>query len=128
MATRKSTELAPAAPVTSFPEGIDFSPAIRYVQGPCEGLQLVQVESSTLPGEIEAGDLLRINFDQRDLERDGLYVLQLGRWTGVRRLSRTLQGPKVLDIDTWSTVGPDVSILGYVDMVYTARRATAVRL
>ncbi|MET3498166.1 hypothetical protein [Variovorax boronicumulans] len=87
------------------------------------GLQLVQVSASTIPGEIEAGDLLRIDFDQHAVSKDGFYVLQLGDWTGVRRFADTLEGPKVLDIDEWRPLPGGVQIMGYVDKVYTGRGA-----
>lgn len=96
---------------------------IQTVSAPTIGMQLVQVESSTIPGEIEAGDLLRIDFDQRAVSKDGFYVLQLGTWTGVRRFAATLEGPKVLDIDEWRPLPGGVQIMGYVDKVYAARNA-----
>lgn len=98
---------------------------MTIVRSPATGVQLVQVESSTLPGEIEAGDLLRIDFDQHHFTKDGLYVLQRGTWTGVRRFTGAIEGPKVLDIDRWADLPPAVSILGRVDMVYTSRRTFA---
>jgi hypothetical protein len=96
---------------------------LQIVSAPSIGMQLVQVETSTIPGEIEAGDLLRIDFDQHAVSKDGFYVLQLGNWTGVRRFADTLEGPKVLDIDEWRPLPGGVQIMGYVDKVYTARNA-----
>lgn len=101
---------------------------IETVASPTVGVQLVQVATSTIPGEIEAGDLLRIDFDQHAVSKDGFYVLQLGDWTGVRRFADTLEGPKVLDIDEWRPLPSGVQIMGHVDMVYTARRAAAHEL
>lgn len=94
-----------------------------FVPKMANGMQLVQVETSTIPGEIEAGDLLRIDFDQHQVSKDGLYVLQTGDWTGVRRFADTLEGPMVLDIDEWRPLPGGVTIMGYVDEVYTARNA-----
>lgn len=96
---------------------------VRTGFAPAAGVQLVQVEASTIRGEIEAGDLLRIDFDQHQVSKDGFYVLQLANWTGVRRFADTLEGPKVLDIDEWRPLPSGVQIIGYVDKVYTARNA-----
>jgi hypothetical protein len=96
---------------------------VRTGFAPAAGVQLVQVEASTIRGEIEAGDLLRIDFDQHQVSKDGFYLLQLGNWTGVRRFADTLEGPMVLDIDEWRPLPGGVRIMGYVDKVYTARNA-----
>lgn len=98
---------------------------IATVAAPVVGVQLVQVAASTIPGEIEAGDLLRIDFDQHAVSKDGFYLLQLGNWTGVRRFADTLEGLKVLDINEWRPLPCGVQIMGYVDKVYTGRSAVS---
>ncbi|WP_369650230.1 MULTISPECIES: hypothetical protein [unclassified Variovorax] len=95
---------------------------LSIVQSPRAGVELVQVLSSTLPGEIEAGDLLRIDFEQRSFASDGLYVLRVGEWTGVRRISDTLGGLRILDINEWRPLGATVTILGRVEAAFTSRR------
>ncbi|OAK55020.1 hypothetical protein A3K87_04265 [Variovorax paradoxus] len=101
---------------------------VSVVACPHAGVQLVQVDASTIPNEIEAGDLLRIDFDQRSFGRDGLYVLRVGKWTGVRRISDIVgEGPRVKQHDAWEALPTGVEILGYVGMVYTPRRAAALR-
>lgn len=98
---------------------------VQTVTSPTAGVQLVQVATSTIPGEIEAGDLLRIDFDKHQVIKDGFYVLKRDRWTGVRRCTDTPLSPKVYDGGKWIVLPAGVQILGYVDMVYTARRAAA---
>jgi len=92
---------------------------------PCDaltGVQLVQSASAALPGQIEAGDLLRIDFDQRVFDREGLYVMSLGRWTGVRRIVATLRGPRIEDGELGRPLGNGMQILGRVLQVYAPRR------
>jgi len=96
--------------------------SLTIVRSPRAGIELVQVEASTMSGQIEAGDLLRIDFDQHEFSKDGFYVLQLGQWTGVRRFADTIEGPKLLDLDQWRPMPGGVQILGYVDKVYTSRK------
>ena len=94
----------------------------RLTHPPVSGVQLVKVETSTLPGEVEPDDLLCIDFDQHRVARDGLYVVQLGSWTGIRRFVDTFDGLRVLDGDRWRPVGRTLRILGYVAEVYAPRR------
>lgn len=96
---------------------------LTIVRSPTAGTQLVQVEASTIPCEIEAGDLLRVDFDQHEVRKDGLYVVALGSWTGVRRFVRTPSGTRVLDIDRWAPVPASARILGHIQAVCTSRVA-----
>lgn len=88
------------------------------------GVQIIQVESSTLPGEIEAGDLLKVNFDQQWPDRNGLYVVVRGSWSGVRRFTVAADGAlEVLDIDRWIPVAPELhlTVRGRVQAIYKSR-------
>jgi hypothetical protein len=90
-------------------------------RGALAGVQLVQSASAALPGQIEAGDLLRVDFDQHTFDRDGLYVMSLGRWIGVRRVVDTLSGPRIEDGAHGRSLGNDLQILGRVLQVYAPR-------
>lgn len=97
------------------------APLPRLHRPPTAGVQVVRAETC-LPGEVEAGDLLCIDFDQHRVARDGLYVVQLGSWTGVRRFAHTIAGLQVHDLDRWRPAGGTLRILGYVAEVYAPRR------
>lgn len=101
-----------------------FESKLALPCGALAGVQLVQSASAALPGQIEAGDLLRVDFDQRVFDRDGLYVMALGSWTGVRRIADTLSGPRIEDGEHGRLLGNGVQILGHVQQVYAPRRPT----
>ena len=82
------------------------------------GLHILQIEHSGLPGEVEAGDMLRVDFTQHQVTREGLYLVHLGAWTGVRRFMDKLRGAWALEEDGWQQVPATVRILGYVSEVH----------
>jgi hypothetical protein len=94
-----------------------------------QGVHIVQVENSALPGEVEAGDLLKVDFDQHSIALDGLYCLARGSWSGIRRFAHTLTGLQINDGGTWRLVAPaelaSVTVTGRVNAVYRSMGAFA---
>lgn len=86
------------------------------------GVHFVVADATALPGQVEAGDLLRIDFDQREFGMDSLYVVQLPRGVCVRRIDHSLRGPVIDDGDARRPLGDTVRILGRVLQVYAPRR------
>lgn len=106
MATKK-----PAAETITLPcarKGADLRNLIGEAipeAGPVlSGVRIVEVESSAHPPEIEAGDLLRVDFEQREIECDGFYALERGNWSGVRRFQHTPGGLFVFEGGEWRQV------------------------
>ncbi|RYF61687.1 MAG: hypothetical protein EOO27_01010 [Comamonadaceae bacterium] len=86
------------------------------------GLHLLHLEHSALPGEVEVGDMLRVDFTQHQVRREGLYLVHLGAWTGVRRFMGRLCGAWALEADGWQPVPSTLRILGYVAEVHRPGR------
>lgn len=89
-----------------------------------QGIQLVQVESqAVLPG-VNAGDLLRINFNNNCISVDGFYAIKrrANDWSGVRRFEIGLKGLKMLDCDQWKSMEPSdfdgIEVIGHVEKIY----------
>lgn len=82
------------------------------------GLHLLCLEHSGLPGEVEAGDMLCVDFTQHQVTREGLYLVHLGAWTGVRRFMDRLCGAWALEAEGWQPVPSTLRILGYVAEVH----------
>lgn len=71
--------------------------AVEQVTAPADlghffGLQLVQVQAALCHPEIEAGDCIEVDFDRREIRRDGLYMITIrhddgGNWYGARRFA-----------------------------------------
>lgn len=78
---------------------------------------MIRAEASTPPGEVEAGDVLRIDFTQQQVTRAGLYLVHLGAWIGVRRFMDAVCGSWALEEDGWQPVPDSVRVLGYVSEV-----------
>ena len=104
---------------------------------PCalSGIHVVPCSIGCLyPPQAEAEDLLMVDFDQRSLHGDGLYLVegleddQWGRWRGCRRFQRE-PGSWWMDISgerEWQEIGSVESIglrvVGYVREVYKPTR------
>ncbi|MDP9895338.1 hypothetical protein J2W32_004436 [Variovorax boronicumulans] len=98
--------------------------ALALLDKHMEGVQIVQSSSAALPGEIEAGDLLRIDFDQHCFGCDGVYLLRTQNgWTGVRRITSTVRGPLIEERQRRTPLGSNVQILGRVLQVYAPRQS-----
>ena len=91
-------------------------------KGTLQGIHLVQVEGSPAPG-IDAGDLLRINFNCRSIQEDGFYAMERRNGSnGIWRFARGLQGLMVQDRSQWRVVDPEelaaFSVQGHVQAIY----------
>lgn len=54
------------------------------------GLQMIQTHAALCHPEIEAGDCIEVDFDRREIRRDGLYMITIrheggSEWLGARR-------------------------------------------
>lgn len=68
------------------------------------GLHLIQVQTTLLASEIEAGDCIEVDFDRRAVAYDGLYLVEIGhadgsRWHCARRFQRI---PGENGIELWA--------------------------
>lgn len=100
------------------------APALTLPASELRGIHLVVAETSAVRGQVEAGDLLSIDFDEREFRSDGLYVVGLPRGACVRRIDRSLRGPVIDDCGTPCPLPADVQILGRVLQVYAPRRVS----
>lgn len=98
------------------------------------GRQLVQVHVGLCHPDIEANDVLDVDFDRRT-PHEGMYLLSMDshtehRWFGARRFQQTPTGLKVQETgagSAWVQVTPAMlarmSIVGLVREIYKPARA-----
>lgn len=59
---------------------------------------LVEVNFTSPPAQLSVGDLLHVDFEQRKLTHEGLYIICIGNdWIGVRQLDVTGDGWRMYD-------------------------------
>jgi len=64
----------------------------------CRDNALVEVKFTSPPAQLRVGDLLRVDFEQRKLTHEGLYIICIGdEWIGVRQLDVTGDGWRMYD-------------------------------
>lgn len=73
--------------------------------------------------DIGADDVLRVDFDSRGVDRDGLYLIEaMGsdgvNWIGCRRFAVSADGPQVMDGGQWQCVPQGLRIAGRVLRIY----------
>lgn len=86
------------------------------------GVHLVPAGPCQLPGAIDASDVLRVDFDCRSVDRDGLYLVEAvgaDGWIGCRRFA-VLGGVQVEDGGAWCDVPSGLRVAGRVAQVYRA--------
>lgn len=75
-------------------------------------------------GDIQADDLLRVNFDVNAVRVPGLYLVESddnAGWMGCRRLDVLLSGGVVVDqtgSGDWARFPAGIRVVGYVEQVY----------
>lgn len=97
--------------------------------GELRGLVTIDVTASAPEFGVHHGDMLVVDFDQREVRCDGLFLISQGDWTGIRRFQRVPQpitplGLRIkIDSDTrWTDVTPgmaqNLTIIGHVKRVF----------
>lgn len=89
------------------------------------GVHLVPAGPCQLHGVIDAGDVLRVDFDCRVVKADGLYLVEAVsadgvEWMGCRRFAVTVAGVQVEDGGAWCDVPSGLRVAGRVAQVYRA--------
>lgn len=102
--------LAPTVPAKLVQRGQATPAGISTMAG----LQLLQVDAPICYPEIQAGDVLEIDFDRRQLG-DGLYLLSMHEhggasadWLGARRFARMPAGLQVQQGAEWISATPEL--------------------
>lgn len=88
------------------------------------GESLVPAGVCQVPGEIGAGDVLRVDFDADSVTRDGFYLVEAVTadgvdWMGCRRFARTVGGVLMQEAGQWIEPA-GLRIAGRVVTVYRA--------
>lgn len=118
---------------TAIVSGNTFpAPIPSWTDGPnWQGQGNIDVHATMPEFDISSGDIMRVDFDCRRVTVDGLYLVQEGEWTGVRRFQRvpvpvspTGIKIKLYDDTKWSDVTPEMldtlQIIGRVLRVFRA--------
>lgn len=98
------------------------------------GRHLLQVHTCLLPGELEAGDVIQVDFDVQQVREDGIYLLRRTdadghQWFGARWFHASLAGLMIREgsegSQRWQKVTPDLFdrfiVCGMVRDVYKTR-------
>lgn len=102
---------------------------------PLSGQAMMSASACTYPPAVKASDLLHVDFDQKAIDADGLYLVEIDghagvEWRGCRRFARTATGVQmdVRGTGDWQPVEGirdfNFRVVGRVMQVYRATFAT----